>query len=58
MAKSAATGFITRCRDARSVITLMLINGGADFVVKDHHRDAWHWKDHKDYCRAMAGLPE
>jgi hypothetical protein len=36
----------------------MLINGAADFVVKDHHRDAWHWREHKDYVRIMVGLPD
>ena len=38
--------------------SLMLIRGGTDFVVKDHHHDAWHWQQHKDYVRAVAGLPD
>jgi hypothetical protein len=32
----------------------MRINGGADFVVEDHHRDAWHWEDYKDYVHVAC----
>jgi hypothetical protein len=37
--------------------TLMLIRGGGDFVVKDHHRDAWPWRAHRDWVRGACGLP-
>ena len=36
----------------------MLVKGGTDFVVKDHHRDAWPWRAHKDWVRAACGIPE
>src|SRR5262249_32795215 len=38
--------------------SLMLIKGGTDFVVKDHHRDAWPWRQHKDFVRIQVGLPQ
>ena len=38
--------------------TLMLIKGDSDFVVKDHHREAWPWRAHKDWVRGACGLPE
>ena len=38
--------------------SLMLIKGGSDFVVKDHHHDAWPWPAHKDWVRGACGLPD
>lgn len=49
-------GYARKTRD-RSC-SLMLIKGGADFVVKDHHRDAWPWRAHKDWVRGACGLPD
>jgi hypothetical protein len=37
--------------------SLCLKRDGTDFLVNDHHRDAWHWKDLKDYVRERVGLP-
>src|SRR4029078_11635327 len=36
----------------------MLIKDGSDFVVKDHHRDAWPWQARKDFARVQCGVPD
>ena len=44
------------CKSKRRACSLKIKDDRSWFIVKDHHRDAWHWRDLEAYVCRECGL--